>query len=183
MTSKQDYAWWLAQPYWAKKYDVKPEATTANPSIDFSTADEDDIIEIEEGPTYTLDNVIADGCFLRSEELSDILFRWRSKKNLVLQGPPGTGKTWLAKRLGFALVGSHDRETSRSRLRVVQFHPSLAYEDFVRGWRPTGDGRLGLVDGIMMQAIEASASEPDRPFVLVIEEINRGIRHKFSVKC
>jgi hypothetical protein len=25
-----------------------------------------------------------------------------------------------------------------------------------------------------MQAIEAAASEPDRPFVLVIEEINRG---------
>ena len=62
--------------------------------------------------------------------------RWRSKKNLVLQGPPGTGKTWLAKRLGYALVGSKDRETTRSRLRVVQFHPSLAYEDFVRGWRP-----------------------------------------------
>jgi 5-methylcytosine-specific restriction protein B len=30
------------------------------------------------------------------------------------------------------------------------------------------------VDGILMQAIEAAASEPDRPFVLVIEEINRG---------
>jgi 5-methylcytosine-specific restriction enzyme B len=80
----------------------------------------------------------------------------------------------LAKRLGFALIGSNNRETSRSRLRVVQFHPSLAYEDFVRGWRPAGDGRLALVDGIMMQAIEAAASEPDRPFVLVIEEINRG---------
>jgi 5-methylcytosine-specific restriction protein B len=80
----------------------------------------------------------------------------------------------LAKRLGFALVGSNDRETTRSRLRVVQFHPSLAYEDFVRGWRPAGEGRLSLVDGILMQAIEAAASEPDRPFVLVIEEINRG---------
>ena len=31
----------------------------------------------------------------------------------MLQGPPGTGKTWLAKRLGFALVGSNDRETTR----------------------------------------------------------------------
>ena len=30
------------------------------------------------------------------------------------------------------------------------------------------------MDGILMQAIEAAASEPDRPFVLVIEEINRG---------
>jgi len=107
-------------------------------------------------------------------ELSEILDRWRSKMNLILQGPPGTGKTWLAKRLGFALAGSNDRETTRSRLRVVQFHPSLAYEDFVRGWRPSGNGQLELVDGILLQAIQAAESEPDRPFVLVIEEINRG---------
>jgi 5-methylcytosine-specific restriction protein B len=59
-------------------------------------------------------------------------------------------------------------------LRVVQFHPSLAYEDFVRGWRPKGKEGLDLVDGIFMQAIDAAASEPDREFVLVIEEINRG---------
>jgi len=80
----------------------------------------------------------------------------------------------LAKRLGYALIGSKDRETTRSRLRVVQFHPSLAYEDFVRGWRPKGKEGLDLVDGIFMQAIEAASSEPDREFVLVIEEINRG---------
>jgi 5-methylcytosine-specific restriction protein B len=170
----QDYAWWLAQPYWTEKYGVKSEMGSPTPAVELSDTDPDDVVEIEEGPTYTLDDIMADGCFLRREELSDILARWRSKKNLVLQGPPGTGKTWLAKRLGFALVGSNDRETSRSRLRVVQFHPSLAYEDFVRGWRPAGDGRLALVDGILMQAIDAAASEPDRPFVLVIEEINRG---------
>jgi 5-methylcytosine-specific restriction enzyme B len=170
----QDHAWWLARPYWVEKYGPKSEMPATGPSVEFSEADQDDIVEIEEEPSYTLDNIIAEGCFFSREELSDILARWRSKKNLVLQGPPGTGKTWLAKRLGFALVGSNDRETSRSRLRVVQFHPSLAYEDFVRGWRPAGDGRLGLVDGILMQAIEAAASEPDRPFVLVIEEINRG---------
>jgi 5-methylcytosine-specific restriction protein B len=170
----QDHAWFLAQPYWVEKYGIKSEIAAVGPSAEYSTDDESDIVEIEEGPTYTLDDILADGCFLHREELSDILARWRSKKNLVLQGPPGTGKTWLAKRLGFALVGSNDRETSRSRLRVVQFHPSLAYEDFVRGWRPAGDGRLALVDGILMQAIEAAASEPDRPFVLVIEEINRG---------
>ncbi|WP_237906442.1 McrB family protein [Azospirillum brasilense] len=172
----QDYAWWLARPYWAEKYGVRPEAAATAPPTESQAidADEDEIAEVEEEPTYTIDDIIADGCFLSREELAGILECWRSKKNLVLQGPPGTGKTWMAKRLGFALVGSKDLETSRSRLRVVQFHPSLAYEDFVRGWRPSGDGRLCLVDGILMQAIEAAASEPDRPFVLVIEEINRG---------
>ena len=169
----QEYAWWLAQPYWAEKYSVKPTVEVAPPEGQAEIEDSE-IAEVEEEPPYTIDDIIADGCFLTREELADIVSRWRSKKNLVLQGPPGTGKTWLAKRLGFALVGSKDRETARSRLRAVQFHPSLAYEDFVRGWRPAGDGRLALVDGILMQAIDAAASEPDRPFVLVIEEINRG---------
>ena len=170
----QDYAWFLGRPYWVEKYGVKQVVDAAEPPTEQPDIAEDEIVEVEEEPTYTIDDIIDDGCFLSREELKDILDRWISKKNLVLQGPPGTGKTWLAKRIGYALVGSKDRETTRSRLRVVQFHPSLSYEDFVRGWRPAGDGRLALVDGILMQAIEAAASEPDRPFVLVIEEINRG---------
>jgi 5-methylcytosine-specific restriction protein B len=165
----QDYGWFLAQPYWVEKYGAKPVLV-----VDPQDVDEEEISEVEEVPSYDANDIVAEGCFLTAEELNVILDRWRIKKNLVLQGPPGTGKTWLAKRLGFALVGSNDRETTRSRLRVVQFHPSLAYEDFVRGWRPAGDGRLALVDGILMQAIDAAASEPDLPFVLVIEEINRG---------
>jgi 5-methylcytosine-specific restriction protein B len=155
-----------------EKYGAKPEITPDDKQENQTTTEDDEIVE-EEFP-YTIEDIVADGCFLTNAELSEILDRWRSKMNLILQGPPGTGKTWLAKRLGFALAGSNDRETARSRLRVVQFHPSLAYEDFVRGWRPAGDGRLELVDGILMQAIQAAESEPDRPFVLVIEEINRG---------
>jgi 5-methylcytosine-specific restriction protein B len=170
--SQQDYAWWLEQPYWAEKYQVDPKRAVASPSPQLSPLAEEDVEETTE-QTYTLADVLEDGCFVTLEKLQEIYDRWTSKKNLILQGPPGTGKTWLAKRLGFVRVGSNDRETTRSRLRVVQFHPSLAYEDFVRGWRPNGE-KLALVDGILMQAIEAAASEPDRPFVLVIEEINRG---------
>ncbi len=168
----QDYDWFLSRPYWLEKYSGKTQTTLVETPAPPISAGEEEIAE-EEFP-YTVDNIVADGCFLTNAEISGILDRWRSKMNLILQGPPGTGKTWLAKRLGFALAGSDDRETVRSRLRVVQFHPSLAYEDFVRGWRPAGDGRLDLVDGILMQAIQAAESEPDRPFVLVIEEINRG---------
>ena len=167
----QDYGWFLARPYWVQKYRVRTDSASAAKSVEIEEAE---IVATEDEPTYTVADIIADGSFFEADELQRILDRWRLKKNLVLQGPPGTGKTWLAKRLGFALVGSKDRETTRSRLRVVQFHPSLAYEDFVRGWRPAGHGRLSLVDGILMQAIEAAASEPDRPFVLVVEEINRG---------
>ena len=96
------------------------------------------------------------------------------KKNLILQGPPGTGKTWLAKRLGYAIIGTRDRHIARNRMRVIQFHPSLSYEDFVRGWRPDGNGDLKLIDGVFLEAIGAARAKPDLPFVVVVEEINRG---------
>ena len=120
---------------------------------------------------YGIDNILAEGCFLPREELERILRRFREKKNLILQGPPGTGKTWLAKRLGMALIGY---EAQEPQLRVVQFHPNLSYEDFVRGWRPSGNGGLTLHEGVFMQMVKAALAEPSERYVLVIEEINRG---------
>lgn len=171
----QDYDWWLKLPYFQEKYGdlTASAASTTTPQAAVEITDEDEE-SIEAAPRYELDDIIDEGCFLSLSELTDIANRWREKKNLILQGPPGTGKTWLAKRLGFAMIGSNDRETTRTRLRVVQFHPSLSYEDFVRGYRPTAEEKLALQDGVMMEAIDAARSEPDLPYVLVIEEINRG---------
>lgn len=119
---------------------------------------------------YSVEDILKDGCFLERAEIDRLLDRLRTKKNLILQGPPGTGKTWLAKRLAFALMGQKDD----SKVRAVQFHPNLSYEDFVRGWRPTGEGKLSLADGVFMEAIKAASKEPSSKFVVVIEEINRG---------
>ncbi len=119
---------------------------------------------------YSMDSILEEGCFLDREELVKILDRLRAKKNLILQGPPGTGKTWLSKRLAFALLGEKDD----SRVRGVQFHPNLSYEDFVRGWRPEGDGKLALVDGPFMEMVGAAKEKPAAKYVMVIEEINRG---------
>lgn len=119
---------------------------------------------------YSVEDILNDGCFLARAELDLLLDRLRAKKNLILQGPPGTGKTWLAKRLAFALMGQKDD----SKVRAVQFHPNLSYEDFVRGWRPTGEGKLSLADGVFMEAIKAASKDPSSKFVVVIEEINRG---------
>ena len=123
-----------------------------------------------EEEAYSIDDIIVEGCFLERDRLEGILDRLRNKKNLILQGPPGTGKTWLAKKLAFALIGSR----SERRVRPLQFHPNLSYEDFVRGWRPGGDGRLTLEDGTFLKAIEDAGKEPSLDFVVVIEEINRG---------
>jgi 5-methylcytosine-specific restriction protein B len=104
----QDYSWFLAQPYWVEEYGAR--ADTVGKVTASSEIEEDEILEPDDEPAYTVKDIVADGSFLLSDELQSILDRWRSKKNLILQGPPGTGKTWLAKRLGFALVGSKDRE-------------------------------------------------------------------------
>ncbi|HMP71575.1 MAG TPA: AAA family ATPase, partial [Pirellulaceae bacterium] len=119
---------------------------------------------------YSIDDILADGCFIAREKLEKILERLRTKKNLILQGPPGTGKTWLARRLAFALIGQRDDK----KVRAVQFHPNLSYEDFIRGWRPQGDGKLTLVDGPFMEMISKSLMDPALRHVVVIEEINRG---------
>jgi len=119
---------------------------------------------------YSVEDILKDGCFLERAEIVRLLDRLRTKKNLILQGPPGTGKTWLAKRLAFALMGQKDD----SKVRAVQFHPNLSYEDFVRGWRPTGEGKLSLADGVFMEAIKAASKDPSSKFAVVIEEINRG---------
>lgn len=119
---------------------------------------------------YTIDDILKDGCFIDRNKLENILKRLMMKKNLILQGPPGTGKTWLAKRLAFALIEQRENR----RVRAVQFHPNLSYEDFIRGWRPAGDGKLTLVDGPFMEMIKAAGEESNTKHVVVIEEINRG---------
>lgn len=169
---KQDYNFWINEvPYFAKKYGSDGKSASVD---EFFDNEELETEEEASAPSYTIARIADEGCFLPQDMLAQIIKRVESKKNLVLQGPPGTGKTWLAKRLAYALIGSKDPKVTRDRLRVVQFHPSLSYEDFVRGWRPSGEGKLKLKDGIFLEIVEAAKAEPDRPFVLVIEEINRG---------
>jgi len=124
----------------------------------------------EPASDYTIDSILTDGCFLDEDILESMLHRLRTKQNLILQGPPGTGKTWLAKKLAYALIGRKDDRN----VRPMQFHPNLSYEDFVRGWRPQGDGKLTLVDGPFLQLVEEAKDNPDDDYVMVIEEINRG---------
>ena len=172
----QDYGNFLADPYWAKKYGRGSAPIVARVVAGAASVDEaEDVVEevAPSEPPYTVASIVADGCFVPEADLADMLRILEAKKNLVLQGPPGTGKTWLAKRLAAALVGRSPK-AARDRMRIVQFHPSLSYEDFVRGWRPSGDGKLTLTDGVFLEAVAAAKAESDVPFVVVVEEINRG---------
>ena len=124
----------------------------------------------DECTTYTVGDILREGCFLSRKELEKVLGRLQSRKNLILQGPPGTGKTWLAKKLAFALLGHKDGR----RVRHLQFHPNLSYEDFVRGYRPVEGGGLELTDGPFLKVTAEAQNDPDHDYVIVIEEINRG---------
>jgi 5-methylcytosine-specific restriction protein B len=147
-----------------------------DPGVQYIRSDEADSATVELAPAsptkpYAVSDIVADGCFVSETELTDMMSRWRSKKNIILQGPPGTGKTWLARRLAYAMIGSKDL---KSAIRAVQFHPNMSYEDFVRGWRPGSDGKLTLVDGPVLEMVERANAAPELPHVVLVEEINRG---------
>lgn len=57
------------------------------------------------------------------------------KKQIILQGPPGTGKTRMAKLIAQEMlkVASVDHLEDHEQFKIIQFHPSYTYEDFVRG--------------------------------------------------
>lgn len=91
--------------------------------------------------------------------------------NQILYGPPGTGKTYKVIRRAAELVsgrgGMDDAEAKRvydeaceeGRVRLVTFHQSFSYEDFMEGIRPVmRDGGAGfeLRDGVFKEsALEA----------------------------
>jgi 5-methylcytosine-specific restriction protein B len=129
-----------------------------------------DPVSMEQQESYGVGNIVSDGCFIPVDKLEGYLDRLKDKKNIILQGPPGTGKTWLGKRLAYALIGAKND----NNVRAVQFHPNLSYEDFIRGWRPSGEGRLTLVDGPFLEMARAAREDPGSTYVIVIEEINRG---------
>ncbi|WP_172202092.1 AAA family ATPase [Campylobacter sp. RM16188] len=54
-------------------------------------------------------------------------------KNMILYGAPGTGKTYLTEQTIKARCSIKGGD-----YKIVQFHPSFSYEDFIDGVKPTG---------------------------------------------
>ena len=98
------------------------------------------------------------------------------KRQLILQGVPGTGKTHVARCLARVLTRGRD-----DAVRLVQFHPAYAYEDFVEGIKVKSievNGRHDVIypveDGLLCAFAAEAARRPSEPHVLIIDEINRG---------
>ena len=114
---------------------------------------------------------LADRLLFPTEFLQSIETLLRDKRQVIFQGPPGTGKTYAARELADCLAGA------KERVRLVQFHPSYAYEDFVQGFRPAlhaGQPGFKLRNGPLVEVAKQASADPDNKHFLVIDEINRG---------
>lgn len=67
--------------------------------------------------------------------MNDFIKFLNFKKQIILQGPPGTGKTREAKLIAKEMLGLNptDDLKGNEQFKIIQFHPSYTYEDFVRG--------------------------------------------------
>jgi MoxR-like ATPase len=122
-------------------------------------------LETGEGPKVTI---------TREDEEDPEIARMRKllaeKKQLILYGPPGTGKTYMAMKLAKEVA-------EEDTISIVQFHPSYSYEEFVVGLKPmVEEGQLSFrpVDGAFKRLCDRARENPDRPYVMVVDEINRG---------
>jgi 5-methylcytosine-specific restriction protein B len=146
------------------------EAADRDPSVEIPALAARRELELPE-PTDELagELLVHDTDWLR--EVRDLLW---DDRQLVLYGPPGTGKTYLALKLAEFLGGGPEQ------VKLVQFHPSYAYEDFFEGFRPQEDPQtrevaFRLTAGPLRELADLASREGNRhiPHFLIIDEINR----------
>ncbi|MFV8367593.1 McrB family protein [Flavobacterium sp. XS1P27] len=73
--------------------------------------------------------------YMLNENLNQQIELLKYKKQIILQGPPGTGKTKTAKDIAVEMLGLGNVQdlNNNEQVKLIQFHPSYTYEDFVRG--------------------------------------------------
>ena len=107
--------------------------------------------------------------YMSERDRSHLAGLLENKKNIILQGVPGVGKTFAAKRLAWSVLGKKDKK----RVRMVQFHQSYSYDEFVMGYRPNGTG-FERTPGIFYDFCKDAENDPGNKYFFIIDEINRG---------
>jgi 5-methylcytosine-specific restriction protein B len=124
---------------------------------------------VDEPEPYPITEALSE-IFFAEDQFRNTLDLLEYKKNLILQGPPGTGKTYIARRLAYASLGSKDD----TKIEMIQFHQSYAYEDFIQGYRPTSDGKFQLQSGLFYDFCIKAQRDLKHKYFFIIDEINRG---------
>ena len=142
--------------------------------IDLGSDSIEDASKIEKVETripFTI-NDLAETTYLPIEKLRDIEALLIEKKQVIFYGPPGTSKTYVARR--FSEYFTQDTDN----VEVIQFHPSYSYEDFIEGIKPiilkTGVSGFSKEPGLIKKMVKRCIKTPEKRFVLIIDEINRG---------
>ena len=89
------------------------------------------------------------------------------KRNIIYFGAPGTGKSYNLNKDMKNLTSSYER---------VTFHPDYSYANFVGTYKPVPKGEdisYEYVPGPFMRSLVKALKNPENPFLLIIEEINR----------
>ena len=89
----------------------------------------------EQAESYSKEDFLSE-VYMTSEKYDSLKGLLLNKKNIILQGAPGVGKTFAAKRLAYSIMGVKDE----SRVEFIQFHQNYSYEDFIMGYKPSGEG-------------------------------------------
>ena len=117
---------------WIKKGVWDAHNTLRTKTLTDITNDESKIINGVKYAQYLL-NIMNQNT--ENHEIEKVIALLHHKPQIILQGPPGTGKTREAKRIAKALLGLGENDTlnNNEQFKLIQFHPSYSYEDFVRG--------------------------------------------------
>ncbi|MBO5141234.1 MAG: AAA family ATPase, partial [Peptococcaceae bacterium] len=114
----------------------------------------EDVVEPELSlPSYTAEDFLQD-VYMDETNYNMLKVLLLTKKNVILQGAPGVGKTFAAKRLAFSIMGEKDND----RVKMVQFHQSYSYEDFIMGYRPSENG-FYLKKGVFYEFCRKAAED------------------------